>query len=296
MFRIIEKVFKPKVTVEQIHAEFDAGEQKFQDECEKLLSELKIPTVTKIERKAEILEKCGFLNSETVKQSKNLKEEAKKIQIKLEVTKKKAKFLKELKMNYPNEKFITVNELNRICDKYGLIHAPVKNYIKDVPEKNALEMYNLKKLKQEHKEGFKQLLFLKKNLFHSDTPTYVIERFTKKGVEFEGSIAVGINNIIKDKFGLWDGREYYYNYNYSELRIEKIDKSGFFVAAPKSHFNLDGLDKKTKHGFFNVETFEVKDPVVFEYCKNDIVRIVTKWGTDDDQSYLDEGLINEILN
>lgn len=44
------------------------------------------------------------------------------------------------------------------------------------------------------------------------------------------------------------------------------------------------------------EILHLADPVVFEYCKNNICRIVTKWGTEDDQAYLDPLLTNEIEN
>jgi hypothetical protein len=47
---------------------------------------------------------------------------------------------------------------------------------------------------------------------------------------------------------------------------------------------------------FLVKTVEVKDPIVFQFCKGDICRIITKWGTSDDQSYLDPLVINETMN
>lgn len=83
---------------------------------------------------------------------------------------------------------------------------------------------------------------------------------------------------------------------YYEAELIKIEKSGLFIAAPNSHFDLRGLSKRSTFGFFNVQTSDLKDPVVFEYCKDDICRIITKWGTDDDQSYLDPRLLNETLN
>lgn len=45
-----------------------------------------------------------------------------------------------------------------------------------------------------------------------------------------------------------------------------------------------------------ITTYELKDPVVFEYYKNNVIRIITKLETEDDQSYLDPNLVNETLN
>ena len=78
--------------------------------------------------------------------------------------------------------------------------------------------------------------------------------------------------------------------------VKLINKQSLFVAAPKSHFNLEGISKENEYGFFDVNHVEVKDPIVFEFCKNNLVRLVTKWGTEDDQSYLDPIVQNENLN
>ena len=56
------------------------------------------------------------------------------------------KTINEFKVKYPDSKFITIDQLEHICEKYALIHAPATNYIKDIPEKNVLEMANRKKL------------------------------------------------------------------------------------------------------------------------------------------------------
>lgn len=242
----LENVISPPkiATVEEIHAQFDSAESRILDQCDTILAELQIPTETQIEKKAKLLQQLGFENSETVKQASVLKKRRREIETKINLTKQQANLIRSYKVKYPLEKFITVEELERICNKYNLIHAPVKNYIKDIPEKNVLEMTNCKKLDDYDKKEIRNNFFNKEFL---------------------------INSIV-------------------------IDKSGLFIAAPSSHFNLDGLDKKSQYGYFNVEKYEVKDPVVFEYCKNNICRIVTKWGTEDDQAYLDPLLTNEIEN
>jgi hypothetical protein len=306
------KLLKPKVTVEQIHAEFDSAEERILNECDDILSQLQIPTESKIERKADMLVNLGFVNSEVVKQANSIKEKQEEIKNKIDITSLQASYIRELKVKYPKEKFITTDELERICEKYNLIHAPVANYIKDIPEKNVLEMTNCKKLYIEDKleesfiitevDGlldFKKLLKIlgKNNNNYEITNSDVIKAHKNyRNINNNDSILrEWLFGKPADYMVFYDLKQHH-NLDFRIREYEKIDKTGLFIAAPKSHFNLKGLNKKSKFGFFNVTVTEIKDPVVFEYCKNNICRIITKWGTEDDQSYLDPILFDEKLN
>lgn len=290
-----------KYTVEQIHEEFDSAEDRILTQCNSLLKELNIPTETQIERKAEVMKKLGFVNSETVAQAENLQKNSIVIKDKIQMTEGQINNILDLKQKYPLDKFITVDELNRICEKYSLIHAPAANYIKDIPEKNVLEMANRKSLENENKYPKNEYIF-KALSFHKDSihknylknkeiilhiDNYDFQQIQKN--DFDADILIcKLLNLETPKKGI--------NTAYRKGIISKVDKSGIFIAAPKSHFNLKGLNKNSKFGFFNITITEVNDPIGFEYCKNDIIRIITKWGTDDDQSYLDSSLTNEIYN
>lgn len=300
-------LLKKTVPVEVIHTEFDSAQDRILDECSKVLAELKIPTETQIERKAAMLEELGFVNSETVHQAKSLKQRAKEIETQLNLTRSQVKSIYYFKQKYPFEKFITVDELERICEKYNLIHAPARNYIRDIPEKNVLEMKKCKKLDDSDKcelimnfpdisKVFLKAIGKKDTIFtysevlvlakkYWDNPLSIMKWFENASSTWSFAILKGMRG------GISPGTD-----EYDFTQVEKIDRAGIFIAAPKSHFNLNGLSKKSKFGFFNVTVHEVKDPVVFEYCKDNLCRIITKWGTDDDQSYLDPALINELLN
>lgn len=309
--KILEKLLKNNtVTVEQIHEEFDTAQERILQECDSILASLQIPTETQLENKAKKLKELGFINSEPVKQLDNIVSKQIEVKSKLELTSKQAKYIRELSVKYPLEKFITIDELNRICDKYNLIHAPVANYIKDIPEKNVLEMSNVKKLDVLDKVSILYKFSCKNNEKQKRFKIFLDSINKSDGIFYKGEDVELLNQYkgngyfysqnpwgIKDEtwtFVIWQKTGEKGSYSFDQ--IEKIDKSGLFIAAPQSHFNLTGLNKKTKHGYFNVKSFEVKDPVVFEYCKNDICRIITKWGTDDDQSYLDPIVTNENLN
>lgn len=297
---ILDYFFKVEnPSVEEIHQEFDTAESRIIEECDKILQSLNIPKESNIERKASMLESLGFVNSETVKEANKIKQRKETINQAIQLTKLQVDTIKELKQKYPFEKFITVDELNRICKKYNLIYAPVTKYIRDVPEKNVLEMKRVKPLdiKDRDVTKFKVVKF---EFFDRATSEY--KRFIKNNLltkEFVykkdgwGRVdMMGVYNYILENFtGDVGSRS-----AYRDIKIQIIDKSGLFISAPKTHFDLSKLSKQTDFGYFDVKTVEIKDPVVFEFCKNDICRIITKWGTDDDQSYLDSSLINEIMN
>lgn len=296
------------IHAEIIHAEFDSAETRILDQCDKILAELKILTESQIEKKADMLYKLGFVNSEVIQQASILKQRTLDTKNIIDITSKQAESIRYLKSKYPLEKFITINELNRICEKYKLIHAPAANYIKDIPEKNVLEMTNCKKLEKDDK------LSIVKEYVGIKNPKFLLSFLKKDKViisEYEiRELSIKCDyhyNSLLDWYKensstflyvlVQDGCKIAPEFNnYSAKSITTTDKSGIFIAAPNSHFNLEGLEKKSKFGFFNVTIQEVKDPVAFEYCINDICRIITKWGTDDDQSYLDPLLTNETLN
>lgn len=297
--------------VQKIHNEFDTAQDRILKECDKILSSLNIPTETQVERKAKLLKELGFINVETVKVAKSISLMNKKIEEKINLTNKQAELICYYKQKYPLDKFITISELERICKDYKLVYAPASKYIKDIPEKNVLEMANRVVI---HKPDLypTNLYTLRVTKFHSRFGSYYCpykKHFKNKTFKIELSDSeyktVSENTMESDRL-VARKLGYTLEHNPSPSRFKtqalyhsaeliKIDKSGLFIAAPKSHFNIKGLFNKGL-SYFNMTKIEIKDPVVFEFCKEDICRIVTKWGTDDDQSYLDKSLINEIQN
>lgn len=316
-------LFLKKVTVEQIHAEFDSAQDKILDQVnimvkdstnvlenkklqlDRVIEEKKNFKNSPANRKAEKLKSLGFNNSELVreiealeKQRREVEDELLRIRQKITITEKTANDINQLKNKYPLDKFITIEELERICNKYNLIHAPVGHYIKDVPEKNIEDMVNRKPLDYMDKAKNRKIFKYDGEFFSNATKKQIKE--LKKGVDItdlkirSGAVfSLDNNDYTKAIYGE-SGRSICRWDNIYGGLIE-VNRQGLFIAAPKSHFNLEGLDKKSKFGFYLTKV-EVTDPVVFEYCRDGLVRIITKWGTEDDQSYLDPALVNEKLN
>jgi len=297
MFNIFNKeVFDTKkiVTVEEIHQEFDDAQEKVLKEASDILDG--IPTKdSRLERKALKLEITGFAKSELLQEYYTKNTEIETIAKAVEGRKRMLDSIMKFIQKYPYQKFITVDELDNICGKYGLIYAPVKHYIKDVPEKNLDEIVNRKEL---HSSEITPVVHIVSKIsFWDNTPQdyqdFVNKHILNRVFPDKEMTERNFEQVIEER-GWKDGKSSQYWFRKATVKTE--DNAGLQVAAPESHFDLKGLKKTKKFGFAKVEYIETKDPIVFEYCKDNIVRIISKWGTDDDQSYLDESLINQNLN
>jgi len=97
----------------------------------------------------------------------------------------------------------------------------------------------------------------------------------------------GLKNHIKELGYKGD----YPKYIFKRAEAKRINKSGLFICAPPSHFDLKTLSKEGELGYFKVEKWEINDPIVFRYCKGG-VQVISKWGLEAS----DEALVNEINN
>lgn len=275
----------PSELVAEIHDEIDSAQENLLAEAELILSSLSVPE-NPLEQKAIRLSALGFVNAETVKKSNVVAKQKEGIQKVLVESMEQADLIRYYKFNYPFLKFLTEDELSRICTKYDLVSAPVANYIKDVPEVNIGEIENAQKLSPDDYPRSYKMVYVKK--FWHDCPKE-IENLLKDGFEWLGSggVETQATNALKKlgytgSFGTFIVRDY---------NIESVEKDGLFICAPASHFDLGGVAKKTKTSFFNVFVQEVKDPIVFRYCRGG-VQVLSKWGLEAS----DEGLINERMN
>jgi hypothetical protein len=251
-----------------IHNEIDTSAERLLTEAKEIINNLTLSD------KADRLKSIGFINSETVK----INEKKSKL---LVSNKEQANLIKYYQSTYPFLLFLTENELDRICKKYGLVYAPVSRYLKDVPDKNIKEIENAAPLKSN--DSANNVFLLKySGDFKSDITKeqmklyrngiYVYREVFNLSGEFESMTGLSLHSST------WSGWD----------KIS-IDHNGLFIAAPKSHFNLKGL-KKTSKFSFNLVTIQ-KDPIVFRYCRGGI-QVLTKWGLEAS----DESLVNPVTN
>lgn len=281
MLQLFKKAKTEQQIVAEIHNEFDTAEDRLLGEADSLLSELNLETEASMQSKAARLSNLGFVNSEPVKW---VKENS------LVKTKTQAELIRYYKQAYPFQKFLTEGELDRICKKYNLVHAPVSNYIKDVPEKNLFEIENVSTLKNEdsaidlfttHRKPYRMsgggTTFL--------SPKSKWQRILPKTIKGNYDSTFSLDRHLNDihKTGI--------EYLTQSVSVIKESKQGLFICAPKSHFDLKGLKQSSTFSFKSFIIEEPKDPIVFRYVRGG-VQVLSKWGLEGQ----DESLVNEKLN
>lgn len=280
MINLFKSTNQQKI-IKEIHNEFDTAQDKLLEQARSIISS------TTISHKGERLSALGFINTEPAKSY----EANKQILVK---TKSQADIIMHYKQSYPFLKFITEDELERICNKYSLVFASVERYNKDVPDKNIKEIETAPPLLSCDKAEDKIYCTLTKDggfsWVNADGSGWCgiwgkqWYRIPKRIDGQHFSSQYHANAYLQSKLGFTS------TYLVSSVQNYIEDRQGLFIAAPPSHFNLDGL-QKSKSGYFNFSFTEVKDPIVFRYCRGG-VQVLSKWGLEAS----DELLVNEINN
>lgn len=182
-----------------------------------------------IQEIAERHVRLGFVNSEVVKKGLTVR-----------MSKQQADVIEHYKQNYPFQKFITENELDRICEKYNLIYAPVSNYIKNVPEKNLMEIENASALKQT--DTIRNINIYKCECVTSGLTTDEIRK-VKNGITLDYDATNVANQQILSKYF---SKPVQCKYSYNDRSHEVVHREGYFIAAPRSHFGFKWNNQERK--------------------------------------------------
>lgn len=340
MFKSLFKSAKAAVAVatqeeipaEVIHAEVDAVEESFLRQVKEIIASKSQETIaidSRETRKADLLKDLGFGNSELIKDVSAKKQVNERLAKEAKLLEESVDLFNKYKSAYPLEKIMPFEEFEKVLKKYSLIYAPSQAYIKDVPEKNLLEIKNAKTLLDKHfapdvayleqfnislsyrashelrisesklQEEIHKFLMANRDLrFHNYT-----KRWTGEEDIYDFEIKQKILTELRKKTTLGNIAEDLY---YSSLTKSKISRKGLFIAAPKSHFDLSILTQVSDYGYYaNVKELKVvvtKDPIAFQILEGNeqypegFVRILSKWGTSDDQSYLDPEVQHGLMN
>lgn len=300
-----------ELLIEMIHNEFDTAPERILKQAMEIInkeSENKSELKSTIVEKALRLKSLGFEKNGLVHNLGKTEEKIRQSDISISMNSDLAHKVSYYSKTYPFLKFLPESELDRICDKYGLVYAPVKHYKMPVPDKNLREIENAQPLKPADKQ---------KNLVtYKFSPNWGqnFSEFNKLVKLFGGDTFTEdeLVEIHEKHFGKVGGHRlsdtfWYYGYLASRGEIKNpviteafladavettYDRSGLFIAAPKEHFDLTGLTFDEKKGYFHAKTVRIiKDPIVFRYVKGGI-QVLTKWGLEAE----DPALQVEILN
>lgn len=267
-------IFK-KVTIEQIHAEFDSAQDRLLQQAMDIIpAHTEDNSAAVVLETAERLKRLGFTNTALVKKANDvLKEKEEKNRVVVN-NKEQADVIQYYSQNYPFLKFLTESELDRICEKYNLIYAPTSNYIKDVPEKNLKEIENAQKLNNE--DTARDQYFFEVTDFYSTCPNE-IKKILKGKVKCDFTYESETDAMKLARSLGYNGK--YNHHIYREAEIHRIHKKGLFIAAPSDHFDTTGLDKKGKFGYMKKTIIKIEDPIVFRYVRGGI-QVLSKWGAE----------------
>lgn len=290
-------------TVEMIHAEIDNA----------TISMSNPPVYDKdilsYKEKAERLEKLGFTGTKEVIKLKEAQEQYNNQLAIYEHQKNLCDIAQYYQREYPFLKFLTEEIFETILEKYNLIHAPVSNYIESVPEKNLREIESAQPLHIDDKDDIlihispegnhpKEVQNLLNAMGHPDGKFSLRDR--NMWLERAYNADTRTNKLvpperwynIDDDIWLFLVHKYVFTgEQYSRFgKITITSREGLHIAAPASHFNLEGLTQTKDRSWFKVRE-AVKDPIVFRYCRGG-VQILSKWGKEAE----DDSLILPITN
>ena len=196
---------------------------------------------------------------------------------------------------YPSNKFITEDEVKKICEKYGLLLGDAQNYIGDVPEKNLTEIEKFSLRKEDWTEkalsyGFRSFtLDMFSGLFNDPMLGHVSIQSRRSGAlsDYYRRVNESIGLIPSLDRSLPMMTSYFIDPFVKEKTMEpakEMEQASFKICAPQKDFNTGGYEVKEGYRL-------VYDPVVLQPVNGGYL-IVTAWGIEG----TDELVINQNQN
>lgn len=260
--------------IEAIHKDFDTAPERLLQEAKDILANPKVDVTLKSER----VSKLGFGSARAVKIATELVH-------KNMAAPKLIEKINYFKQHYPFNKFITEDEVKRLCEKYGLLFGESSKYIGDIPDKNLTEIENFKLREEDFTERVPN---------YTDMSDLVAQYISGTQMYFTPA-----QERTEDIQGLWfakprqSGRrqwemEYdpYAAFPKEEEKDVKKKAAAFKIVASVKDFDTTYM---TITDGYRLE--HIPDPVVLQPVDGGYL-IVSKWGLEGQ----DENLVNEINN
>lgn len=242
----------------EIHNEFNTAADKLLEEANQILKE----SEQKDFQKADRLKALGFTKANQVAELEPIRE-------KINLSKEQIELVNYYKVQYPFNKFITAEQVEQICKKYGLVYGDVSLYKGFVPEKNLKE---IESFKLKDKESFKETRVFYNNQWRKSSEDD-IQKYLRWRREDK------IENIDQDKH--WNSPDFKY----------EISNNKLLICAPIKDMDTTGM-KLTKG--FKLEK-EIPDPVVLQPVNQGFL-IVTMWADEQFDPFTEPLLRNDEIN
>ncbi len=250
--------------IEQIHNSFNTASDRILEEAKRILATSSTVEVEKANR----LQRLGFGNAQGVAEAKQAASDAR-------AAKTIQELLLEYRMKYPTYKFITKDEIDKICQKYGLVMGDISAYKGFVPDKNLREIENWKGMKDEDA---------------------IVKVTTSYGMGLDHSSEVTKKEWIKMSTpkqrtsGIDSPDGYKVHFMGDDRRVTErtyASPIGYKICAPLKDMNVSSRERVVGN-----EIVAVPDPIVLQKVRGDLYAIITAWG--DEAS--DPLVINPINN
>ena len=258
-----------------IHNEFENAADNLLAEAKVILVEAEKANISKVSR----LESLGFRQSKQVVETKPL-------MIQASLSKEQIELVAYYRTNYPNQKFITEEQVKAICYKYNLVCGDVDRFKGFVPEKNLKEIETFK-LKDNEKNMlglYKDNTFLTYVDNSSVFGTYGLNQLETVGeVYYKGAGLIVHRRDVKSNIA--PGFE-----DVTYTKIRRVSSSIFKICAPIKDMDISNLELEDGYRL-KEKKMEIPDPVVLQAVKGGFL-VLTCWG--DEAS--DPILVNENHN
>jgi hypothetical protein len=229
--------------VYEIHGQFNTASDRLLKEAIKIIKECEGKDINKGER----LLALGFTKAKQVVEVKEAKNKKK-------VNESLASIIQRYSLLYPNNKFITEDEVIAICEKYKLVFGNVSDFTGFIPEKNLIEIEKFTPKDED--------IALEVRLWGSD------------GSLREELVLVSKKKVIESDTYKRQGWVFGADIDRPEFKYGEIQKEAKLkIAAPVKDFDLTG---KEVRGFKIFKTTP-PDPVVLQPVNGGYL-ILTAWG------------------
>ena len=240
--------------ITMVHKEFKEAGDKLFDEASKILESKKVLNMPKYQR----LKALGFTAAKEVVEAERILSERK-------MHEDVVNLVQHYRMRYPFNKFITLEKVQEICQKYGLVYGPVSKYTGFIPEVKLSEM---EKFKFKKEDGELE--------FEFGSSWYSEQELKTPWSAFPGSKYLDDQEKYDESINAGKPMNDHCRYKDSE----------FLICAPLKNMNISSREQ-----IINYKIVPVPDPVVLKEVKGGFL-IVTAWG--DEAS--DPNVVNEIDN
>lgn len=227
--------------IQEIHTQFDTAADRLVNEAQSIINRDKAEVINK-RSIAYRMEKLGFIQAKPVKEQT---EKMRKYQEAVDLV----KHIDYCRVAYPLYKFITDDEVKRICDKYGLALGDAFKYIGDIPLKNLEEIEGFRLRKEDSPVRYMEVGYFSRNSGRISREMRMVDEYMATGM-----MIMGVDPI-------------------QPIRSQQPDadvKPSFKIVAPIQDFKVNFDDRMEGHKL-------IHDPVVLCPIRGGNL-VITKWG------------------